>query len=417
MNWKTVVALLLISPATFAACEIGAYRLTGGEVIDVGPSRDQSLRWRRFDGETGLLAAAPGGAWTSTRGWTGKPDGIEVRFDCAARTMRFGKTLAKRIDLDVTDARFPAGDVTLAGRLLLPRGAREVPLVVLVHGSEESSALQFYAEQRLLSASGVGVFVYDKRGTGESGGTYTQDFEQLAGDAVAALAEARRLGGPRISRAGYFGMSQGGWVAPLAATRAPVDFVMVGYGLAVTVIDEDFEAMELEMRLKGHDMTTIAKAFEIARAMHAVLESGFTQGFAQLDAVRARYREEPWYADVRGNFTHFFLGMTEAELRASAPRFANWRTPWRHDPMPTLRSLDAPQLWLLGAEDLDAPSAETERRLRRLAASGRKITVEVLPGAEHGMTLFEVDAAGSRASTRYAPGYWRKLVDFALSRP
>jgi hypothetical protein len=38
-----------------------------------------------------------------------------------------------------------------------------------------------------LPAEKVGVFVYDKRGTGGSDGKYTQDFDTLADDAVAAM--------------------------------------------------------------------------------------------------------------------------------------------------------------------------------------------------------------------------------------
>lgn len=417
MHWKTLAALALFATAAFADCEVGAYRLPGGGIVDVGPSRDTSLRWRKFDGETGLLTAGADGAWTSTRGWTGKPDGIEVRFDCERRTMRFGGRTAKRVALDVTETRFAAGDITLAGRLVMPPGSREAPIVVLVHGSEDSSALRFYAEQRLLPANGVGVFVYDKRGTGDSGGQYTQDFERLADDAVAALAEARRLAGSRLGTRGrsfgYFGMSQGGWVAPLAATRSDVDFLIVAYGLAVSVVDEDLEAIDLEMRLKGHGPETIAKAHEIASAGHVVIESKFTRGFAEFDAVRARYRGEPWYGDVRGNFTHFFLGMSEAELRAAAPRF-DWNTPWRRDPMPILRALEVPQYWLLGADDLDAPSAETARRLRELAAAGKPIAVRMFAGAEHGLTNYEIAPDGSRVSTRYAAGYFHSVRDYAL---
>lgn len=416
MHLKTVAALALFTTVTFADCEVGAWRLPGGEVIDVGPSRDASLRWRSFDGETGSLTAGANGDWTSTRGWTGRPDGIKVRFDCGTRTMHFGERTARRIALDVTETRFAAGDVTLAGRLVMPPGKRQAPVVVLVHGSEDSSAMRFYAEQRLLPASGVGVFVYDKRGTGDSGGKYTQDFERLADDAVTALAEARRLAGPRLRRRGrgigYFGMSQGGWVAPLAATRSDVDFLIVGYGLAVSVIDEDLEAIELEMRMKGHGAETIAKGHEVARAGHVVIESGFTRGFAEFDAVRGRYRGEPWYGDVRGNFTHIFLGMNEAELRAAAPRF-DWNTPWRRDPLPTLRALDVPQYWLLGTDDLDAPSAETARRLRELAAAGKPIAITMFEGAEHGLTLYEIAADGSRVSTRYAPGYFARVRDIA----
>ncbi len=421
MNCKTFVALvalsLSLSSTSRADCPVGAYRTSGGkargEIVDVGPSRETSLRWRRFDGATGLLTEGADGVWTSTHGWTGTPDGIDVRFDCERGTMSFGKAPAKRIALDVTDTRFAAGDVTLAGRLVMPKGRGKVPIVVLVHGSEDSSALKFYAEQRLLPARGVGVFVYDKRGTGDSGGKYTQDFDRLADDVVAALGEARRLAGKRAGRIGQLGTSQGGWVAPLAAQRAPVDFVIVGYGLAVSIVDEDLQAIELEMRLKGHDAATIAKAHEVAKAGHVVIESGFTKGFADFDAVRARYRDEPWYRDLHGNFTHFFVGMDEAQLREAAKKF-DWGTPWRYDPMTALRALDVPQLWVLGEDDLDAPSAETARLLGELIAAGKPISVAMFPGTEHGMTEYELAADGSRVSTRYSPGYFDILRDYAL---
>src|SRR5262249_32643995 len=171
----------------------------------------------------------------------------------------------------------------------------------LIHGAENSSAIADYYPQRLLPAEGIGVFVYDKRGTGASGGKYTQDYGVLADDAVAALREARRLAGSRVWRTGFQGVRQGGWVAPLAATRIPVDFVIVSFGLAVNVIDEDREEVELEMKLKGHTPEETAKALEVAKAAEVVMTSGFSEGLENFDALRAKYKNEPWYKDLRGN--------------------------------------------------------------------------------------------------------------------
>jgi len=42
-------------------------------------------------------------------------------------------------------------------------------------------------------------------------------------------------------------------------------------------------------------------------------------------------------------------------------------------------------LWILGDDDLEAPSAETSRRIKSLGAEGRPITLALYPGAEHGM--------------------------------
>jgi hypothetical protein len=346
-------------------------------------------------------------------GWTDRADGKTVTFsDCPKGTVSFNGVNGSRIAFDVIDTQFNAAGAKLAGRLVLPRNGGQVSIVVLVHGSENDSARDFYALQRLLPAEGVGAFVYDKRGTGASEGKYTQDFSVLADDAVAAMREARRLAGSRASRVGYQGTSEGGWVAPLAAIRAPVDFVIVGYGLAFSVIDEDQQEVALEMRLKGHSSEQIAKAEEVAAAAEAVFESGFTKGFQHFDEVRAKYRNESWYKDLHGNYTYLILPYTEAELREKGKAFVVG-TSFRYDPMATLRALATPQLWILGEDDLEAPSAPTASRLKELAAQGRPITLAVFPHAEHGIYEFETGPDGERVNTRNADGYFAMMRDFA----
>ena len=66
----------------------------------------------------------------------------------------------------------------------------------------------------------------------------------------------------------------------------------------------------------------------------------------------------------------------------------------------------------MNSMDLDAPSAETAKRIKSLIAEGKSYTLAVYPGAEHGMTLYELDAKGQRLSTRFAPGYFEMMADF-----
>jgi len=413
MILASAVSLLtsLAHAAPDVDCHIGAYRLSDGSVIDLAPQDAPGLRYRMFDGTTGVLRAA-GGGWTGTQGWTDHPDGKQFALGaCGTGELRVDDLAGRRIEFDVTETRFRSRGVELAGRLVLPRGNQRVPIAVLIHGSENSSALQMYSLQRLLPAEGIGAFVYDKRGTGSSGGTYTQDFSALADDAVAALREARRLAGDRAGRIGLQGGSQGGWVAPLAASRTQVDFVVVSFGLAVSPVEEDQQEVELEMRLAGHGPDAIAKALEVTRAAEAVIMSGATSGFARFDALRTRYRGEPWYKDLRGNMTRLILPLGEQQLRAMASAY-HLDTPFHYDSMPVLRAVKAPQLWILGEDDLDAPSAETGRRIRALAAQGRPFTLAMFPGAEHGMTEYERSPSGERVSTRYAAGYFAMMRDF-----
>ena len=53
------------------------------------------------------------------------------------------------------------------------------------------------------------------------------------------------------------------------------------------------------------------------------------------------------------------------------------------------------------------------RRIKTLIAEKKPITLALFPHAEHGMTEYEVAPNGERVSTRYAPGYFAMMRDFA----
>src|ERR1700730_2712575 len=122
-------------------CHVGAYRLDSADIVDIATSEHDTLRWRKFDGTTGALHKHEDNTWSSTLGWTDRPDGKTVSFaDCASGTIRFDGAMGHRIAFDVTDTTFKGRDVDLAGRLVLPKGRASVPIVILVHGSERDSA-------------------------------------------------------------------------------------------------------------------------------------------------------------------------------------------------------------------------------------------------------------------------------------
>ena len=409
--------LLLLSVPAWADvtkdCHIGSYRLSDGEAIDIAPSDGDTLRWRSFSGETGQLHQNNDGSWTSTFGWTDKPDGRTVSFsDCTKGEITFGRQTGKSIAFDVRDTTFESSGVKLVGRLVMPKGGAKVPVVVLIHGSEHDSARDFYALQRMFPAQGIGAFVYDKRGTGASGGTYTQEFDVLADDAVLAVKEARRLAGSRAGRVGLQGGSAGGWVAPLAANRTPVDFTIVSFGLAVTILEEDQQSVALDMHFHHHSAEDTVKALELARAGERVIETRGAKGYAEFEALRQKYKSEPWYKDVHGDFLFFVLPLDQAQIIDELAKNFNFNTPFRYEPMPALRASTTPQLWVLGSDDLESPSIETAKRIRSLIAAGKDYTLAVYPGAEHGMTEYELKPDGTRVSTRFAPGYFAMMRDF-----
>ena len=414
-------ALLVSGTAALASgqvgrCDAAYYQLADGTGVDVSPSDDTHYRWRRWDGTTGLLSIRPDGEWSSTLGWTGREDGkvVDLR-NCGRGRILFAGVNGGRVHFATTETRFRSGDVELAGRLVLPVGKRSVPIVVLVHGSEDSSALRFYALQRLLPAQGIGVFVYDKRGTGESQGAFTHDIRQLTTDARAALATATATAGRRADRIGYYGTSQGGWTAPLAALDGSADFVIVGYGLAVTPVDEDSEALTLDMTRHGFGQKEVSEALEIGMAAQAVARSGFEAGYEALRSVVDRYKAQPWFPFVRGNITGYIISTPEADLRVKGPQLLPGFIP-DYDPMPVLRELPTPQLWILGGDDIDAPYLETFRRLAALKRQGHPVSIVIYPHVEHGLLAFETKGE-ERLSTRQPSSLQRLLAGYASGRP
>ncbi|RZJ84938.1 MAG: alpha/beta hydrolase, partial [Brevundimonas sp.] len=169
-------------PAT--VCHVGVYRLDDGSWIDVAPLPERGLRWRRLDGSTARMTLSADGQWVSTLGSTRRVEGPQPQLGaCDENRIVFDGHAGARIVLHSRETTFTSRDgIRLNGRLILPPGDAPAPIMIEVHGSEGSNALDFNAFQRFAPASGVGVFVYAKRGSGGSEGGYTQDFHLLAED-------------------------------------------------------------------------------------------------------------------------------------------------------------------------------------------------------------------------------------------
>lgn len=402
--FSCLASALTAATAAPPACTPGAYGTSDGDFVVVAPLADRAQTGQRYlfrDGRRGSTADAS----TPVRCIGGS---------VSLRTARGGRTRWPLLATKVTDVSFDSVATRLAGQLLEPGDSTDArrPLVVMVHGSERAAAIgNVYAHA--LAAQGLAVFVYDKRGTGASQGHYTQNFELLADDAVAALAKAKQLAAGRFGRAGYFGGSQGGWVAPLAATRSPADFVAVGFGLVASPIDEDREQMIVEARAAGLALDAMNEIDHLSRATARLVSSHFAEGYEELAEVRRRLAGVPWAASIRGEYSGEMLRMSDADLRRiGRARFDNLELIWNYDAVAALRKLDVPLLWVLAEKDREAPIEGTRRALAGLIAAGKPISLYSFPDTDHGMFEFVTRADGSRTPTRITDGYLRLVADW-----
>lgn len=394
----------MIPSVAGAACRPGVYGTGPDAFVVIGapvPAPASGQRYLFRDGR---------------RGSTGAPNSPVA---CADDVVTSSPLDAKpqrwpRLNTHETDASFDSDATPLAGQLIEPAGPidQERPLVVLVHGSEKTAAIgSVYAY--ILAAQGVSVFVYDKRGTGASGGDYTQNFELLADDAAAALAQARHIAAGRFRRAGFFGGSQGGWVAPLAATRAPVDFVAIGFGLVISPIEEDREQLLDEAGRMHLNATALAQLQRLSDATAALVRSHFASGYEKLAKVRREIGGAQWAATIEGEYSGDMLRMADADLRRiGRARFDNLELIWDYDAGAALGKLKVPLLWVLAGEDREAPIAATRAMLSKLSVAGKPIDLYLFPETDHGMVEYRSDADGTRTPTRITDGYLKLLADW-----
>ena len=405
----------------------GAYQFQDGRLMTVAPSEGDILRYR--DLESGrsqrLYPAAAPRTYQTGPGWASpSPVELEVRFQGTGPEVSGlewqpkdgtpeSTERAEKLPLREVPLRFRSGDLTLSGRLVLPAGEGPHPAVVLVHGSERTAATVYYHEPYVFASQGIAAFVYDKRGTGGSEGKFVMNFSKLADDALAAVEEVRRHPAVDPARVGLCGSSQGGWIAPLAATRSDaVRFVLVRYGLSEPPAQEDRNQALNDLRAAGHGEDVLRQADELVAAVHGVLRTGLDGGWKELKQARRRYKGQPWLKDLQGEVSGEFIRYPIWLLRTYGRfRLNRIELDWFYDPVPVLEKVDVPLLWMIGGKDEEAPPEATLATLQRLRAAGRPVEVEVFPDADHGILEFEVKD-GERIPTRYAPGYFPSQVEW-----
>ncbi len=399
---------------------MGAYRLADGRLVSIRSSSDGTYRYRFYEGgESGRLFPLESGEYVSGPGLSGRePVTLKVSFEGPGlepghllwQPEAGEPTAGRRVGASAPVA-FERDGVTLRGRLDLPEGPGPHPAVVLVHGSGRSAATRTLPDGDFFVAHGVAVLVYDKRGTGESGGDFTFDFQELARDAVAGARLLRDRPELDPERIGYCGYSQGGWVAPLAASLDDsARFVVVSYGMIESPAEEARLEMIDHMRERGAGDAAVAEADPLIRAAIEIVASGFDDGWKNFERLDRRTEERSWRPTLKGTPVDELLSKPKWLVKLVGPRRAPKGLPWHYDSKELLERSDIPMVWLLGAEDRSAPNAETIRMLRALHNEGKPYDLTVFPGADHTMLVFHTED-GRRVYTGYHPDYYPMEVE------
>lgn len=298
---------------------------------------------------------------------------------------------------------FNQGNIQLSGTLTIPAGKGPFKAVVLVSGSgpqDRDEALlghrPFLVLSDYLTRQGIIVLRYDDRGTAKSTGDFeiatTADFTD---DALAAVAYLRSRKDLKISDIGIAGHSEGGMVAPMAASRSKhVDYIVMMAGPGISCDSLLMLQGDLITQASGLPDTAIYYSNLMRRDMIAI-----TKTEPDIDARREA---------LLGYYANFMLttplevqsilGVTHANGQATADAFcSNWMHYFlRYDPAPVLKKLKIPVLAVNGSTDLQVPAKENLEGIERnLKLGGNKhYTIHQFENLNH---LFQTSASGNPA--------------------
>jgi len=408
----------------------GSYRLGPDRFIDLAPFSEDEDRPIFFDSKTrrtGVLYAS-----SESNFFSGPSYGVMFPIDIRVTFLKnqngevtglkwiesgSAPIIAKRLpSYPQEEITFHNGDVTLKGTLTIPATKGPHPALILVHGSgPERRPAGHWAPY--FARHGIAYFYFDKRGVGASTGDWnTSSLDDLANDVLAAVEVLRHNQNINAQQIGLIGHSNGGWVAPLAASRSKdVDFLIVKSGSGLPVYENILYELEMDMRAVGNfTENDIAQAKTLrAQLNNALLKN---TGWQPLMAAIEKSKNERWFPYARVQWLPRVpppLDSTTNEVLRGLRRQIDF------DPSTTWDNVHCPVLVLLGELDANTPSQLTAPVIERgLKQRGNKdYSIRILPKANHG--LFEaVTGYTSEAPLlkRYVPGYMDGITDWLSER-
>jgi pimeloyl-ACP methyl ester carboxylesterase len=264
--------------------------------------------------------------------------------------------------------------------------------IVAVHGAGEGlrDAELYRHLHELLPAAGIGVVTFDRRGEGDSTGDVSRGrFDWQVEDTLAVIDAID------AERVGLWGISQGGWIGPLAAAASDeVAFLVLVAATGVTPSEQMMYAVERQLRLAGYGDEVVERVLNLRRRFEDWVHTRAPEPDEGLAADLRAALDEPWIGE---------LWLPPTLLDEEGVHL--WIEEMDYDPRPSFAQVRVPTLLFYGEADSWTPVESSVEAWR--AARSDEVEIVVIPEVEHDLTLPD----GS-----LSPAYTSKLVDWLVGR-
>lgn len=274
---------------------------------------------------------------------------------------------------------FSDAGATLHGTLYNPQTGHKNPAIVVFHGASEPLAnTPLYRHLRDgLPQMGIAVLVFDRRGNGASTGNPDVPYQTLTDDGIAGANALRRLASIDAARVGYWGVSQGGWLATFAASRDPRAAFAVAVSAPLVPAETQMEfAMSNRLHALGYTRADIEAMLDARKKLDGYFNGRNSRAVAAaaLEKIEAR----PWFG---------LMYLPKGESLRTNPADSPWRGEMDIDTFAAVARVRIPILFMLGSADPWIPVAASVARLRVVAQTHPLLHYVVVPDANHLMMM------------------------------
>jgi pimeloyl-ACP methyl ester carboxylesterase len=285
-----------------------------------------------------------------------------------------------------------AAKIKLAGTLTLPKTDLPVAAVLLITGSgaqdRDESLLghkPFLVLADYLTRRGIAVLRVDDRGVGGSTGDVSRSTtDDFAGDVLAGVAYLKGRKEINSRQIGLAGHSEGGLIAPLAASRSDdVAFVVMLAGTGVS--GEEILYLQGAQIAKAQGASALALAVTRAsqERMYKVIRE--EPDLAKMEAQLRKVVAEQIAVAVAASPDSKAALEAQAEAQVKAVLSPWYRFFLTYDPVPALRKVRCPVLAINGEKDLQVDPKQNLPAIEKALQDGGNAdsTIKELPGLNH----------------------------------
>ena len=318
-----------------------------------------------------------------------------------------------------------AGGITIAGTLTYLASDKPAPAVLLISGSgpqDRNESLMghkpFLVLADYLTRRGIVVLRVDDRGVGGStGNTLASTTKDLTGDALAGVAFLKSRKDVNAKQIGLLGHSEGGLVAPLAAsTSDDVAFIVMLAGTGVTGEEIIYRQSELIAKTQGADEATLKETRRSQERMMQAIKTSSDSAEAENRVREIADEELKKVADA--DKKDAAANSLDAQMKLIlSPWFRYFLT---YDPQPALSKVRCPVLAINGEKDLQVDPQQNLPNIEAALKAGGNLDFEVreLKGLNH---LFQHCQTGSpseygKIDETFAPEALELIADWILAK-